>query len=120
MVPSATALAPPAAASAPIAAASVPRPAASATVAAASAPATPASGTIVFRATGESGVKVSDAKGTTVFQKLLTAGESAGASGPLPLNVTVGSAKATNVEVRGQPFDLAPHLQGNVARFEVK
>ncbi|MBC5766690.1 helix-turn-helix domain-containing protein [Ramlibacter albus] len=110
----------------PMASSSTPRMAASAAVAAASAaPAAsaatgPVSGVVVFRATGESWVKVTDAKGTTVFQKLMTAGESAGASGALPLSVTVGNAKTTTVEVRGQPFDVAPHLQGNVARFEVR
>lgn len=87
----------------------------------AAAPAAPASGIVVFRAKGESWVKVSDAKGTTVLQKLMKAGESAGASSAnLPLSVTVGSAEATEVQVRGQPFNLAPLARDNVARFEVK
>lgn len=87
---------------------------------AASAAAAPAAGIVVFRARGPSWIKVADAKGTTVLQKLLGAGESAGATGTLPLNVTVGSAGMTDVQVRGQTFELAPVTRDNVARFEVK
>jgi cytoskeleton protein RodZ len=47
-------------------------------------------------------------------------GESASASGTLPLTVTVGSAEATEVQVRGKPFNLGPVSRDNVARFEVK
>lgn len=77
-------------------------------------------GIIVFRARAQSWVQVKDAKGTTVMQRLLVAGETVGASGALPLSVTVGSAGATEVQVRGKPFDLAPLARDNVARFEVK
>ena len=54
------------------------------------------------------------------LRKLLTAGESAAVTGPLPLAVTIGSVSATEVLVRGRPFDLAPVSRDNVARFEVK
>ena len=93
---------------------------------AAAAPVAPASGPIdargvvVFRARAQSWVQVKDARGTTVMQKLLAAGETAGANGTLPLAVVVGSAQNTEVQVRGQPFDLAPVARDNVARFEVK
>ncbi|MBK0393231.1 helix-turn-helix domain-containing protein [Ramlibacter algicola] len=110
------------AASAPAAAASMP-----ATQAAVAAPATtPASapatgGTIVFRTSAPSWVEVMDAKGNVALRRLMAAGETAGASGPLPLAVTVGSANATTVEVRGKPFALAPALvKDNVARFDIK
>ena len=36
----------------------------------------------------------------------MAAGETAGATGALPLTVTVGSVDATEVQVRGKPFDL--------------
>ncbi|MBA2963198.1 MULTISPECIES: helix-turn-helix domain-containing protein [Ramlibacter] len=94
------------------------------TQAAASAPAdgtaVPASGLIVFKATGPSWVQVTDAKGTVTLRRLMAAGETAGASGSPPLVVTVGSANATSVQVRGQPYDLAAVAKDNVARFEVK
>ena len=34
--------------------------------------------------------------------------------------VVIGRAQAVNVTLRGQPFDLKPHTQVTVARFEVK
>ena len=96
------------------AAASAPPPAAAAAVAAV------ASGIVVFKAKAASWVQVTDAKGAVPLRKLLAAGESAAASGALPLAVTVGSASATDVVVHGKPLDLAPLSRDNVARFEVK
>jgi len=80
----------------------------------------PAGGTVVFKTSGESWIQVTDANGVTVLRRLMAAGESAGASGALPMAVTVGSASATEVQVRGKAFDLAPLARDNVARFEVK
>jgi cytoskeleton protein RodZ len=90
------------------------------TKAVADAPASPASGLIVFRAKGPSWVEVTDAKGVVAVSKVLQTGESAGASGALPLRVTIGRVDATQVHVRGKPFDLRPVSRDNVARFEVK
>ncbi len=95
---------------APMAAASV----APAAVAAAS------SAVLEFRANAESWVQVRDASGTVVFERTLRAGESAQAPGKPPLAVVVGKANATEVVVRGVPFDLAAVARENVARFEVK
>lgn len=77
-------------------------------------------GVVVFKAKAQSWIQVTDAKGVVVVRRLLAAGESAAASGALPLAVTVGSANATDVVVRGKPFDLGPLARDNVARFEVK
>ncbi|GAB3760262.1 DUF4115 domain-containing protein [Ramlibacter monticola] len=77
-------------------------------------------GIVVFRARAQSWVQVKDASGTTVMQRLLEPGESAGVDGPLPLSVVVGSAQSTEVQVRGKPFDIARLSRDNVARFEVK
>ena len=123
--PVAAASAPAAAASAPTAAAApAAAPARVASAAAvpafASASAPEASGIVVFKATGQSWVQVTDARGNPVLRKLMEAGETAGASGALPLTVTVGSVKSTEVQVRGQPYDLGPVSRDNVARFEVK
>jgi cytoskeleton protein RodZ len=84
------------------------------------APATAASGIVVFRTSGAAWVEVRDAKGVVVVRKLMAPGEAAGASGAMPLQVVVGKVDATEVQVRGQPFDLRPHARDNVARFEVK
>lgn len=114
------AMAPPAAA---LSAPAVPAASAAAASAAAtaSAPAAPAAtGLIVFRASAQSWIEVRDAKGAVPVRKLLSTGETAGASGAMPLQVTVGNAGATEVQVRGKPFDLRAMTRDNVARFEVK
>lgn len=93
---------------------------ASAAVPAAPAPAAAAaSGIVMFRARGPSWVEVKDAKGVIAMRKLLQSGEWTGATGTLPLQVTVGRADQTEVQVRGKPFDLGAVAKDNVARFEV-
>jgi len=94
--------------------------AASASGAASAPAAAAAAGVVVFRTRGPSWVEVTDAKGVVTLRRLLSAGETAGASGTLPLAVTVGSVNSTEVQVRGRAFDLAPVSRDNVARFEVK
>lgn len=79
-----------------------------------------ANATITFSATGQSWVKVTDAKGVVVLGRTLRAGESAGVSGTLPLVAVVARADAIQVLVRGQAFGLAGVTNNNVARFEVK
>ena len=77
-------------------------------------------GIVTFRAKGQSWVEVTEAKGTVVLRRTLAAGELVGATGALPLSAVVGRADATQVQVRGQAFDLSPVSKDNVARFEVK
>lgn len=69
--------------------------------------------------TGQSWVRVKDATGKVVLEKTLAKDESATAQGQLPLSVTVGNAKGTQVTVRGEPLDIST-TRDNVARFEVK
>ena len=89
--------------------------------AAASAPATAsATGAIVLRTTAQSWVEVIDGSGRTLISRLIPAGETVGLDGSFPMRVKVGNAQGTQVEVRGQPFDIGPHVRDNVARFEVK
>jgi cytoskeleton protein RodZ len=94
-------------------------PVGAATSPAAAAAAAPANGVVVFRTKGPSWIDVTDARGTTVLRRLMVAGESVGASGALPLSVTVGDAGKTEVQVRGKPYNLAPVSRDNVARFQV-
>jgi len=107
----------PAAVAKPAASAAIDSPAA-ATAAAAVAPA--ATGLLVIRARGDTWVDIVDAKGTVALRKTLVAGESAQASGALPLQVTIGRVDVTDVQVRGTPFDMRSVSRDNVARFEVK
>ena len=108
---------PAAAPTAAVAAAAVPMVAASVASAAGAAV---ASALLEFRATAESWVQVRDAAGAVVFERTLKAGESAQAPGKPPLSVVVGKVNATEVMVRGAPFDLSTVARENVARFEVK
>jgi cytoskeleton protein RodZ len=84
------------------------------------APAVATTSTVIFKAKAPSWVEVTDAKGAVAVRKVLAAGEAAGASGELPLRVTIGKVDSTEVQVRGKPFDLRPVSRDNVARFEVK
>ncbi|WP_243415718.1 RodZ domain-containing protein [Acidovorax sp. 99] len=77
-------------------------------------------GPLVLRARGASWVQVRDANGALALQRNLAAGESVSVSAPTPLAVIVGRADATEVIVRGKPFDLTAVARENVARFEVK
>ena len=95
-----------------------PAPAAGASAAAPNA-AAPA-GTLVLRARGQSWVQVRDASGKVVLERTLAAEESVAVAAPAPLAVVIGRADATEVFVRGKPFDLAAVSRDNVARFEVK
>lgn len=88
----------------------------------AQAPAVPASSDVLaFTARAEVWVTVTEAGGKQLLRRTLVAGETVALSGALPLSVVVGRASSVDVQVRGQPFDLAPVTRGGgVARFEVK
>lgn len=77
-------------------------------------------GVVVFKTTGPSWIEVTDANGAIQVSRLVEPGEVIGASGPLPLKVTVGRADLTEVEVRGKPFSLEAVTRQNVAHFEVQ
>ena len=88
--------------------------------AASAVPSIASSGIVVFTAKGASWVQVSDAKGVVVLRRTLAVGEVVGATGALPLSAIVGRADATQVQIRGNAFDLSAVAKDNVARFEVK
>lgn len=75
---------------------------------------------LVLHARSTSWVQVRDANGALALQRNLAAGERVSVSAPTPLAVIVGRADATEVTVRGKPFDLMGVARENVARFEVK
>ena len=86
-----------------------------------SAPAADApSGVLAFKARSESWIQVRDAAGALVLQRNLAPNELVSVSGVLPLAVVIGRADATEVFVRGKPYDIRPVSRENVARFEVK
>ena len=74
----------------------------------------------VFAASAESWLELRDAQNSVVWSGVLKAGETARIESPLPVRVVVGRAQAVSVTLRGAAFDLKPHTQVAVARFEVK
>ena len=78
-----------------------------------------ADGVLEFRAREATWVQVRDATKAVVFERTLTKGASASATGVLPLSVVIGRADSTDVFVRGAPFVLTSVVKENVARFEV-
>lgn len=75
---------------------------------------------VVFQARQASWVQVVDAAGLVHLRKTLGADETVRINGTLPLSVVIGRANAIDVVVRGKPFDLAPAIKDNVARFQIK
>jgi cytoskeleton protein RodZ len=74
----------------------------------------------VFSASAESWLELRDAQNSVVWSGVLKAGETTRIDSPLPVRVVVGRAQSVSVSLRGAPFDLKPHTQVAVARFEVK
>ncbi|TCS99966.1 cytoskeleton protein RodZ [Tepidimonas ignava] len=94
-----------------------PSAASSATTAAAPA----ADALLTVRVAATSWVQVVGASGRVLLQRNVQPGEVVSLpADDAPLAVTVGRADATQVSVRGQPFDLMPVTRNNVARFEVR
>lgn len=65
----------------------------------------------------ESWLEVRDRDDFVVFSQRVAAGTEHTLAGKGPLSVVVGYAPGVRVFWRGQPVDLAPHANGDVARF---
>ena len=85
-------------------------------------PAAAANGRVLrFTASGESWVQVRNAQQRVLLEKILKAGDVLEeALAGYPLQVVIGNAGATVLEVDGVTQDLATSARNNVARFEVK
>ncbi len=85
-------------------------------------PAATANGRVLrFTASGETWVQVRDAQQQVVMEKILKAGDVyEEAAAGRPLQVVVGNAGATTLEIDGVAMDLAASAKNNVARLEVK
>jgi cytoskeleton protein RodZ len=73
-----------------------------------------------FNATQETWVSVIDAEGKTIYDKIIFAGSRESIEAKPPLNVTVGNAGATSLNMNGKSIDLAPHSRNNVARIKLE
>jgi cytoskeleton protein RodZ len=73
-----------------------------------------------FNARQETWVSVVDADGKTIYDKIIFAGSRENIEAKPPLNVTVGNAGATSLNMNGKSIDLAPHSRNNVARIKLE
>jgi cytoskeleton protein RodZ len=74
----------------------------------------------VFRAKGESWLELRNTRDAVIWSGTLKEGDVIRIDSPLPVRVVVGRAQVVSATLRGQLFDLGPHTQLTVARFEVK
>lgn len=76
------------------------------------------SGAALLRFESESWVRINDASGKTLINRLIPAGSERRVGGALPLSVFLGNAPGVIVEFQGGPVDLAPYQRDNAtARF---
>lgn len=66
---------------------------------------------------GSSWVEVHDKSGKKLHSQNHEANSQAEIEGEPPFSVTIGRAPNVKLSYRGQPFDLAPHMKGDIARF---
>jgi cytoskeleton protein RodZ len=75
---------------------------------------------VTVTARESSWVEVSDAQGRTLISRVVVSGETVALDGAMPLKVRIGNARATTLTLRGENVDLAPWVQNNVARLQLK
>lgn len=75
---------------------------------------------LAFRASEKSWVEIKREDGTVVFANHLMAGQTQTVRESLPLVITIGNAAGVTMMQGGSAFDIQPHVQQNVARFEVR
>ncbi len=73
-----------------------------------------------FNATQETWVSVTDASGREIYKKTIFAGSRESIDVTLPVNVTVGNAGATSINMNGKAIDVAPHSRNNVAHIKLE
>ncbi len=73
-----------------------------------------------FNATQETWVNVIDASGREIYSKTIFAGSRESIVVTPPVNVTVGNAGATSLNMNGRAIDLAPHSRNNVAHVKLE
>ena len=81
--------------------------------------ATAASGRVllVLKMVQDSWVDVHDAQGNKLLYETVPAGRVVTLEGSAPLSVFLGNAAGVQVEFDGKPFNPAPYIHGQVARF---
>ena len=73
-----------------------------------------------FNATQETWISVVDASGREIYNKIIFAGSRETIDVTPPVNVTVGNAGATSLNMNGKTISLAPHSRNNVAHIKLE
>jgi cytoskeleton protein RodZ len=86
--------------------------------------AAPASATgervLTLRFSDECWVEAVDRGGAKLVSQIYARGSEARIAAPGPFEVVLGNAAVARATLDDQPFDLAPHVKVNVARFTVQ
>ena len=72
---------------------------------------------ITVRFTQACWVDIRDSSGTYQLSGNQSAGEQHQLGGEAPYQLVIGNAAAAALSIDGQPYDMKPHIRGNVARF---
>jgi len=75
--------------------------------------------TLVVTYSGPAWTEVRDANGQRLLLVTGAPGSKETVSGTPPFELTLGNASNATISWRGAPFDLAPHVKGNVARVRL-
>lgn len=73
-----------------------------------------------FNATQETWVNIVDASGREIYNKTIFAGSRESMDVKPPVDVTVGNAGATSLNMNGKAINLAPHSRNNVAHIKLE
>lgn len=80
----------------------------------------PADKTVMMTFTSKTWVSVTDKSGKVIFEKMAQGGAQESVTALPPLNIVIGNASGTKLNVNGQDVDLAPSTKNNVARITLE
>lgn len=84
------------------------------------APALAGTSKLEFNASQETWINVIDASGREIYNKTIFSGSRESIDVTPPVNVTVGNAGATSLNMNGKTINLAPHSRNNVAHIKLE
>ncbi len=74
---------------------------------------------VIIEFTGTSWTKIRDSSGSFRIMGEIKAGTRRELLGVPPYDIVLGNAGAARIIIDGEPFDITPHIRGNVARFSL-
>jgi len=74
---------------------------------------------VVIEFVGTSWTKIRDSSGSFRIMGEIKEGTRRELQGTPPYSIVLGNAQAAIITIDGEPFDITPHIRGNVARFSL-